>query len=167
MTDPQIPILSEQLDEILTTGVDDEEEALEVAALAGMLARLGADRAMLADAEAWRRGAGAELLEEAFEAVDIDAYVEAVETALHEGGDETTIEDAVVDVDELVAAAVWSGRVRQVAAAARELEKTVRLVPEVFAHLAEQGRSLARLRGVAEHLDVYGYWLAIADADRA
>ncbi len=164
MTDPQIPLMSDQLDEILTTGVDDEEEALELAALAGMLVRLGADPALLHDAHAWRTGPGAVLLREAFEAVDLEAYLDAIEDAVHDGEDEAQIEEAVLDLDELVAAAVWAGRTALVAPAARELERTVRAMPERFAAMAPMGRALAREREVAMHLDLYGFWLAIADA---
>lgn len=167
MTDPEIPVLSEQLDEILSTGIDDEEEALELAALAGMLLRKGADPALLAEADAWRKGAGSAFLEEAFEAVDVEAYVGTIEALMHEDATEEQVEEAVLDFDELVAAAVWAGKTKLVAAAAREVEQTIRLVPEIFAALAPVGKELARLRGVAERLEVYGWWLAIADAKPA
>lgn len=163
-TDPEVTTLSEQLDEILTTGVDDEEEAIEVAALAGMLARLGADPALLADVRAWRAGPGAQILADALDALDVEAYVADLDDVAQRDATDDEVIDAVYAFDEVVAAAVWCGRRALVAKAAAEVERTIRMIPEPFACLAEEGRALARSREVAASLDVYGYWLAIADA---
>jgi hypothetical protein len=166
MTQPEIATLSDQLDEILSTGVDDEEEALEVAALAGLLDRLGADPARTADAVAWRRGGGAQILSDALDALDLEAYVADLDDVAQRDATDDEVIDAVYAFDEVVAAATWSGRRSLVAAAAAEVERTVRMIPEPFACLAEEARTLARSREVAGNLDVYGYWLAIADAGR-
>ena len=59
----ELEVVLGQLDELLVQGAVDEDDALEIAALAGLAERLGADRAQLVDAIAWRRGpVGADLL---------------------------------------------------------------------------------------------------------
>jgi hypothetical protein len=164
MNDHEIQVLSEQLDELLASGVDDEDDALEVAAIAGMLQRLGAPREALADAEAWRTGDGEALLDDAWDEVDPDELVDAVESVSVNEATEEEVEEAVLDFDELVAAAIWCGRADKVAKAAREVEQTIRLVPEPFASLSPMGRDLARLPTVAAQRDLYAFWMAVADA---
>lgn len=164
MSPEERQVLADQLDELLASGLDDPEEALEVAAIAGMLERAGIDPRALADANAWRVGSGAALLDEAWDLVDVDAYVEAVDACASESATDEEVEEALLDLDELVAAAAWCGRTSLIKRATVEIERTIRDVPEPFAALASQGRELARLRAVAEQLDVYGFWLAVADA---
>ncbi|MCB9664052.1 MAG: hypothetical protein H6732_08050 [Alphaproteobacteria bacterium] len=164
MSPDELQVLVDQLDELLSSGLDDPEEALEVAAIAGMLARVGTPAATLAEAEAWRVGPGGALLDEAWDLVDADAYLEAIDDCASDRATDEEVEEALLDLDELVAAAVWCGRTSVVARVTASVERTIRDVPEPFAALAGQGRELARLRAVAEQLDVYGFWLAVADA---
>jgi len=157
-------VLLEQLDALMSEPVVDEEDALEVAIVAGSLARLGGDPAALAEAEAWRQGAGKELLASLWEAIDEEPLVEALEAASEGGASDAEVEEAVYDVDDLLVAAIWCGRRERVRSLARRAEAIVRSLPDVFEDLAPDGRALMRRREVAEELDLYGLWLVIAEA---
>jgi hypothetical protein len=160
----ELDVLMEQVEELLGGGIVDADEAIELASLAGMAERLGGRGAVLDEVAAWRADGGQEMLDEGWSEVDVDALVEAIDEL--SGGDASALEleEAVFDFDELVVAAVWCGQKARVRAAARKVEALVRLVPDVFADMAPYGAALAGLASVAEHLDVYGYWLAITDA---
>lgn len=162
----ELEVLLEQLDELLEEGAMDAEDALEIAVVAGLAKRLGADTAALADAEAWRVGAGAELLAEVWDELDVDALQDAVDAAATDDLTEEEIEDAIYDVDEVVTAAVWVGKAAAVRALAASVARTIRDVPEKFAGLADIGAGFARMPAVAADMDVYDYWFALADAGR-
>ena len=155
--------LVQQLDELLNSPIVDEDDALEVAIVAGLAARLGATAADLVAAVAWRDGIGADLLAEMWEQVDLEVHVEAVDACTGGGLTDEQVEDAIYEVDEVVAAAVWCGRIDRVQDAAREVASIVRGVPDVFEPVAADGRLLASTRAVGEHLFLYDYWLALAD----
>jgi hypothetical protein len=120
----------------------------------------------LAAAETWRDGEGAELLALGWEEFDAAELIEAIDEVV--GGDaaEDEIEEALLDVDEAVAAAVWCNRREAVRKLAAAVESSIRDVPEVFAFLAEDGVEMARTRAAAEDPDLYGFWLAVADSGR-
>lgn len=160
----ELDVLMEQLDELLSGGVDDAEDALELASLAGTAARLGADPAWLADAENWKVGPGEELLETAWNLIDLAPLVEAIDAVSCGAETDEEVEEAVFDFDDIVAAAVWCGREDVVAAAAREVEGIISTLPDLFAEMAPYGVDLCRRRAVIDHVEVYGYWLAIAGA---
>ncbi|MCB9682587.1 MAG: hypothetical protein H6733_14070 [Alphaproteobacteria bacterium] len=164
MSAQELAVLVDQLDEMLSSGVDDADDALEIASVAGMIARLEPRHPSLAGAVAWREDAGADLLAEAWEDLDVDELVASIDALVAGNPTEDEVEEAVLDFDELVAAAAWCGRSRTVVPFAVEVERTVRMVPEVFAPMAPFGLELARLPEVAQQLDLYGFWLAIADA---
>lgn len=164
MTTSELTVLIDQLDELMAEGTDDPEEALELAALAGMAERLGARPEQLADAVAWKAGPGSALLAEAWALVDCEAYIDAIEGLAGEEATDEQVEEVLLDFDELCAAAVWCGKSAVVREAARRVEETVRMMPEVYASEAAYGKDLARLAPVAQNLDVYGWWLAVADA---
>ncbi len=110
-TRSELEVLLEQLDELLTEGAVDAEDALEIAVVAGLAHRLGAPAAALVDAEAWRAAAGRDLLAEVWEELDVDALlVEAIDAAATNELPEEEVEEALYDVDEVIAAAVWAGR---------------------------------------------------------
>ena len=155
--------LIKQLDELLANPIVDADDALEVATVAGLAYRLGASTSELADAVAWREGPGADLLEEMWVQVDLDPLLEAVDECTGGGRTEEQVEEAVYDVDDVVAAAVWCSRIELVRKAARELAGLVREVPDVFTDVAEIAGKMAGLPRVAEHLALYDYWLALAD----
>ena len=73
------------------------------------------------------------------------------------------VQDAIFDFDELVAAAVFDNKTKLVKKAAADVEDSVRAAPDVFSSLAAYARELAKLPSIAQNLDVYAYWLAIAD----
>jgi hypothetical protein len=168
VADQELDVIVAQLDELLRQGAVDEEEALEIAALAGMAERMGAAPSVLAEAIVWRdqRGGGA-LLDEAWGEVDIDAYVDAIEACLDGDVSDDDVADAVYDLDELVAAAAWCGRGDVVRKATIDIERMIRVVPDPFVSLSADAAALARSPAVAGALDLYGFWLAIADAAAA
>lgn len=159
-------VLIDQLGESLAAGVDDADEALEVAICAGLLERLDPTAEALAEAAVWRQGAGAELLREAFEELDLEELNDAIDAVCSAESTVEQVEDAVWDVDEVIAAAIWAGQRKAVRALARAVADTIRSVPEPFVPLAPDGVALARTRAVAEDIDLYDYWLAIADTIR-
>lgn len=161
----ELEVVLGQLDELLVEGAVDEDDALEIAALAGIAARLGADRSALTDALAWRNGeVGKDLLASAWGMLDFTELLEAIEACADGDVEASTVEDAIFEFDELVAAAVWCGEAAKVRKPALQVEKLIRDIPDPFASLAGYAKELARLPSIARDLDVYGYWLAIADA---
>lgn len=165
MTPPtELEVLVEQLDELLVDGAHDGDEALEIATVAGLAARLGADEITLAPAETWRDGPGADLLSEGFEEVDVDELVETIDGLIDGEADDELVEEAVGDFDDLVAAAAWTGRADWIRPAARRVAGIVRQIPDPFAFLAEDGKTMAKTPTVGADPDLYDYWLAIAEA---
>lgn len=160
----ELEVLLEQLDELLGDGAVDADDALEVAIVAGSAARLGAGEEVLEPAVTWRDGPGRELLEIAFEELEIDELIEQIDAVIDGVAEEEEVEEALYDFDDVVVAAIWSGHTGAVRKATREVAKTIRQLPDSFAPLADVGVSMARLPAVAEHLDLYDYWLALADA---
>ncbi|MCA9490517.1 MAG: hypothetical protein KC621_11360 [Myxococcales bacterium] len=159
----ELDVLLEQLDELLGEPVVDAEDALEIAIVAGLAARLGGGASMK-DAEAWRDGDGAELLADLWEQVDTDALIEALDEVSTGGATDEEVEEALFDVDDLVAAAIWCGQRKAVRAGAARAAAIVRQIPDVFAPLADLAKPIAKLPSVAEDLDLYDYWLAVTDA---
>lgn len=160
----ELDVLVEQLDELLAEPVVDADDALELAMLAGLAERLGATAEQLADATAWRDGVGSELLRETWDTVDAAEILEELDGVTGGGATDEQVEEALFDLDDLVAAAVWCGRRDAVRGAAREGAKIVRDVPDVFVPLSDLAVHLAKLPTVARDLDLYDYWLAVADA---
>ena len=163
MSRQESDVLAEQLEEMLNDPIVDADDALEVAMVAGLLARLDPESGALATAQTWLDEDGRDLLDEAFMMVDLEPLVEAID-ALTPDDDDEAVEEAVLDVDELVAAAIWCGHGSDVGALAREVAKAARALPEAFVSLADIGADLAKEPAVAEHLSLYDFWFAIADA---
>jgi hypothetical protein len=179
--------LIDQLDDILGKPLVYTDDALELAIVAGLAERLGASAEVMAPAVAWREGTGKELLDEMWQQVDLEPLLEALEGCVgamevedeeespsppdeedeeqQEEGD--PLENALFDIDDLVAAAIWCGRTKLVRATARQVAELVRQVPDPFVSLSPFAVEVARLPTVAQHLDLYDYWLAVADAKAA
>jgi len=163
----ELEVLVEQLDDLVAEGARDVSDALEVATVAGLAARLGAASEVLASAEAWREGAGAELLEILWEEIDLEALTGEVDACLSGEAEDVEIEDAISDFDDVVAAAVWCGKRALLVAAAQEVARTIRCAPGSFAGIAEAGSQMARLPAVGKDLGLYDYWFALADTTRS
>lgn len=159
----ELSVLEGQIDELLGAGVVDGSDALELAICAGLAARLGAAPEALDGAADWRRGPGQRLLGEIWSEIDVDEYVDAIEGLLDSDADPEAVEEAIFDFDDLVAAAIWSGAVARVRPASRMVARHIRDVPEVFVGLRSFAVTMARSPAVVEHLDLYDYWLALAD----
>ncbi|MEM6927470.1 MAG: hypoxanthine phosphoribosyltransferase [Myxococcota bacterium] len=159
----ELEVLTEQLDELLNAPIVDEDDALEICIVAGLAYRLGASPAVLADAAGWRDGTGAELVASLWQQVDLEPLIEEVDACTLGGRDDDEVEEAVYDVDDVVAAAIWCNRRDAVREAARRLARIVREVPDVFTNLATFARSFAAKPAAAADLDIYDYWLALAD----
>jgi hypothetical protein len=159
----ELEVLIDQLDELMVEGAVSSDDALELAAVAGLAARLGAPHEALVAVRAWLAEGGKDLVEEAIDEVDFDDLVEALDNL--EGADEHDVEEALSDFDDLVAAAWFTGFADKVRPAARAVSRIIRQVPDPFAFMAETGRQMARSRAVAEDLDLHDFWLAIAEAE--
>lgn len=163
----ELDVLVEQLDELMGDPILDADDALEVAIVAGLAARLGADADALRDATAWRDTAGKELLAETWSLVDLEPLLEALEACTGGGLTDEEVEEALYDVDDVIAAAIWCGKPTAVRAAALRAAAIIREIPDPFAPLADLAVQLAKLPTVALNLDLYDYWLAVADARAA
>jgi len=159
----ELSVLVEQLDELLIEGAVNGDQALEIAVVAGLAARLEADPEAIAAAEAWRDGLGRELLDEGFQEADVAELVQAIDQ-LTIDTDDVAVEEAVYDFDDMVAAADWCGRLKVVRAEAQRVAEIVRQIPEIFQVLAYDGREMSRMRIVGQDPGLYGYWFALADA---
>lgn len=161
---PELDVLVAQLDELLADDLVDEDDAIEVISLAGLARRLGAPDAVFDELRRWlhERG-GRALLDAAWAALDLEEYTEGIEAVIDGDATDEDVENAVLDFDELVAGALFDGRGKLVRKAAAEVEATIRSAPELFSCLAAHAREIARWPEVAQNLDLYAYWLALAD----
>ncbi|MEQ1506001.1 MAG: hypothetical protein ABMB14_27465 [Myxococcota bacterium] len=159
----ELDVLVEQLDELLAEPIVDADDALEVAIVAGLAARLGGSPDALRDAVVWRDGLGRELLAETWAQVDLEPLLEELDACAGGGMTDEQIEEALFDVDDVIAAAIWCDAEAAVRDAARRASAIVRLVPDPFASLSDLAVQLARMPSIAMHLDLYDYWLAVAD----
>jgi hypothetical protein len=157
----ELDILIEQLDELLGAGIQEPDEALELATIAGLAVRLGAPEDALEEAEVWRDESD-DLLDAAFAETDLDEILETLDNL--ELADETEVDEAVSDFDDLVAAAAWCGRADSLRAASRAVAAIVRRVPDPFACLTSDAQSMLATDTVAGDLALYDYWVAIRDA---
>jgi hypothetical protein len=162
----EFDVLIEQLDDLVAEGVRDVSDALELATVAGLVARLGAGPQVMARAEAWRDGEGIDLLEILWDEIDLEALTSEVDGCLTGEATDVEIEDAISDFDDVVAAAVWCGKRTVMLSASRYVAQTIRDAPETFAGIADAGSQMARLDAVGQDLGLYDYWLALADAGR-
>ena len=164
MSDDERKVLLEQVSELLEGEIVDDDDALEIAIVAGLAARLGGDDPVLVLARAWRDGDGKELLDEAFADLELDEVVDAIDGVLTHEATEEEVEEALYEFDDLAAAAIWCGRAKAVRAAARRVSDAIRQVPEPFIPLADYGIMMAKTAAVAADYDIYDYWMAVADA---
>lgn len=160
----ELQVLLQQLDELIGEPIVDADDALEIVAVAGLAARLGAPVEALADAVTWRDGPGRELIEAGFAELDVDELLDGLTGVLEGDVAPELVEDALSDIDDVVAAAIWAGHRAEVRLLAQEAADTIRQVPEPFAAISDLGRDMARLPAIARDLDLYDYWLAVADA---
>jgi len=164
MEQTEFEVLVDQLDEILAEGVEDEDDAIEVAVCAGLIARMGQDDSVLADAIAWRDGPGVELLESAFALLDLDTMVDTIDALTEGEADEEDVDDALSDFDDVVAAVTWAGKPELVRGAAAKVEKIIRTLPDAFVGAADMADMMLAFPAVAREPGLYGYWLAVAEA---
>ena len=159
----ELEVLNEQLDELLEEGAVDGDDALEIAMVAGLVARLEESSCSLEAAELWRKGPGQPLLEEAWSQIDLDGWVESLELLIRGEGTDEEVEEVFLDLDEAIAGAVWLGWSSRVLSVARDLGALVRSSPESFAHLSGDAVALTQRRSLAEAFDAYTYWFAMVD----
>ena len=165
-TPTELEVIVASIDELLGEDYLDEEEALEIAALAGLAQRLGAPPKVFEDVQRWiQEQGGRALLDEAWQALDLDDVLDPIEDLLGDEPSDEAVEEAIWDFDDLVAAAVFDDQLARVRKAVNAVERLIRLSPETFACLAADARALARDPRIAANLDAWAYWLALADAD--
>jgi len=159
----ELDVLVEQLDELLGEPVVSADEALEVATVAGLAVRLGASSDQVSDARRWLDEGGLEVVEVGLDEVDWDELVDTLDNL--EGADDHAVEEALSDFDDLVAAAAFVGQEHRVRDPARRVASAIRLVPDPFVFLVPTGEQMMGCRLVASDLDLYDYWLAVAQAE--
>jgi hypothetical protein len=164
MAKAELGVLLDQLDEMLDGDIVDGDDAVEIAWVAGLARRLGANSAEMAAVEAWRLGPGGPLLEEGWQELEVDAFVQAIDGVVTGEATDEQIEEAVLDFDELVAGALWCGQEQRVRSACRDVAETIRSAPEVFAPVSDLAKDTARLPTVAEHFGLYDFLFALCDA---
>ncbi len=158
----ELNILLEQLEELLHDPILDGSDALEIAIVAGLAERLGAEQSALQGSVDWRDGEGKELLDEGFASLDLNELVAAVDGLV--GGDEEEVEEALSDFDDVVAACLWCGKGEHVREASKKVSLSIRQIPETFGCLASMGSSISALPAVGQNREIYDYWLAVAEA---
>lgn len=158
----ELEVLLEQLDELLGEPIVDAEDAMEVAVVAGLASRLGADDASLVDVIRWRDGVGKSLLQEAWKRVALEQMLEVLDGLV--GAEDSEIEEAICDFDDVVAAALWCGTEELLKQPTAEVARMIREVPETFAGLSDMAAPIVSLSSVGRELGLYGYWFAISDA---
>ncbi|TVQ86461.1 MAG: hypothetical protein EA397_19885 [Deltaproteobacteria bacterium] len=158
----ELDVLLEQVEELLGEGVVSADDALELAAVAGLAQRLGAGPASLTEAQTWLESGGRDLIAEGLDEVDLDDLLERIDNL--EEADDYEVEEAVSDFDDLVAAALFAGLADTLRPAARQVAQSIRVVPDPFSFMAETGRQMVRTRAFAEEMGLLDYWLAIVEA---
>lgn len=137
-------LLTEQLREALADLKAGEGEPFEVAVLAGLLARRpDAPADLLAEAEGWRDGEGADALDGAIVEAPIDDIVDRV-VAADEDDDAAERLDALFDLDELCAGASWAHASFRVADGADLVARTVEAFPAAWRDLADAATELLK-----------------------
>ena len=159
----ELQVLIEQLSELLSDTIEDSDDALELCQLAGMVARLDASASILKRANEWRDGIGADRIEDGWCYFDSVEMTDTLALLVQGELDAHAAEELVFDVDEWVAAAVWCGEQDVVKGLTEALASAIRTTPTVFQSLANTGAQMASSRAVAEALEVYDFWLALAD----
>ena len=92
----ELDVLIEQLEELLASGTVAPDDALELASVAGMVSRLGAEgHESLQRAVEWRDGPGQELLDVAFESFKAEVVLGELEGVLDPDADEVAVEEAL------------------------------------------------------------------------
>ena len=163
----ELSTLIDQLDEVLAEPIIDADDAIEVAILAGLCERLGSRGEAVQAARRWRdEEGGDELLEAYWQDFDEGELIAGIEEVLVADAEEDDVEEALLDVDEHVVAALWSGHASYVASMSASVEGSIRAVPDPFAPLSDVGLEFARLPAIAAERDLYAYWFAVADAAR-
>lgn len=163
----ELEVLVEQLDELLGEGSFDYEDALEVASVAGLVVRLKSDHEVMIRANEWRDGPAEELLSDAFDRFEYAEILAGLEAVLSPDAEEETVEEALYEVDEAIAAALWCNRRDAVRDLAIEADRLIRQIPEPFSQVADLGVAMARLPAVGLEYEVYAFWMAVADAGSA
>lgn len=167
MSASELEVLLEQIGELLAEGTEDGEDAIELASVAGLAARMGASSADLAEVTAWRDGPGAALIDEGWDTIELDTFIEDVDAVCDGEASDEEIEEAIWEVDDLAAAAIWTRRTAKVLPVVKKVARTVRDAPDTFAHLADFAGDVLKLPNVAFDLDAYDFWVAVAQAGHA
>ena len=159
----EVEVLVDQLEELLEEGAVDPEDALEIALVAGLVARLAPASEVLAEAVTWRQGPGRDLLVVAWSELDYDGILADFDESTDGSTEEEVVEEAVMDIDELVAAAAWCGKGSAVLRITRHVADSIRMMPEVFAFLAGDATELVRMESVGQEYTLYDFWFAVAE----
>ena len=95
-------------------------------------------------------------------AIDLDILVEELELVVGSNAPAREVEDALFDVDEVLAAAVWAEQGAAVQTAGETITALVASAPDLFAEMAQEASELLQTQSVSSHAEIYAYWYAIA-----
>lgn len=159
----ELEVLLEQLDEILGEPIVHADDAVEVCTVGGLALRLGASESDLEDLRTWLEEGGGELAREGLEEADWEGMVEALD-GLWDATD-SDVEDRLSDFDDVVAACALLGCEPLAREHAKKVAKLIRTVPDPFAFMAATASVMLRCAMVGRDLELYDYWVAIAEAE--
>ena len=152
-----------QVDELMAEGIEDAEDALELAMVVGLAARLEATDSELHAVNAWREAWGADLLDEAWEDVELSNYTDAIDALLDGSATDEQIQEAIFSWDELVAGAVWNGHADSLVSTSAEIAQTIRQCKETFSGLKDYAARLLENPLISGNPAVYDFWFALAE----
>jgi len=167
MSTQELEVIVDQLEQFLIAGTVDTDDALEVATLAGLAERLGADASALQGANTWLHTMGEPLLAEALSELDLEPLTDALDACM--GGDllDEDIEEAFFDLDDLIAALLWMKQAPLATQLSAQMAETIEMAPECFEPL------LAYLDGVRQSplypssQEAFAHWDALDPAEPA
>ena len=135
-------VLRGQLAKMLGKGAEYSDEAVEIASLAGLLARLGKAADLVKRAQIWSEGAGKRLLAEGLDQLSADVLFDEFVSACAEDPSEAGVEDALFEFDELLVAIWWTGRAETAAALDLQMMAFITSAPALFQPFAEYAQEL-------------------------
>lgn len=151
-------VLRGQLAKMLGKGAEYSDEAIEIASLAGLLARIGKASDLIKRAQIWREGAGKRLLTEGLDQLGGDVLFDEFASICAEDPSETGVEDALFEFDELLVAIWWSGREEVASALDLQMIEFITSAPALFQPFAEYAKELTARFRPDDDLGCFEFW---------
>ena len=154
-------VLRGQLAKMLGKGAEYSDEAVEIASLAGLLARLGKASDLVKRARIWRDGAGKRLLAEGLDQLSADVLFDEFASACAEDPSEAGVEDALFEFDELLVAIWWTGREETAGALDLQMIAFIASALALFQPFSEYARELISKLEPGNDVGCSEFWGAI------